>query len=176
MKTTSLPIIAVVVMSAWATTTTLHAAEPSSTGNASRPMSDSTPRQTTSASSDNSRSSAGSANSSADMDSTQGRTGGALPMSDNTPEQDASAPNGSTQTAVAGNVNADANTTAQIQKAFLANGSGLSSSARNVTVVTVNGRVTLRGSVRTAEDKRLVGEMAAKIPELRNVDNQLDVK
>ena len=45
--------------------------------------------------------------------------------------------------------------------------------ARNVQVGTINGRVTLRGWVNTAEEKRLIGDLAIAASRLELVDNQL---
>ena len=42
--------------------------------------------------------------------------------------------------------------------------------------ITFNGRVTLRGPVDTAEENRLIGEIADRIARAENVDNQLEVK
>jgi osmotically-inducible protein OsmY len=36
----------------------------------------------------------------------------------------------------------------------------MSVNAQNVKIITVDGRVTLRGPVNTAEEKRLIGEIA----------------
>lgn len=44
---------------------------------------------------------------------------------------------------------------------------------RNVQVGTINGRVTLRGWVYTADDKRRIGEVAIAASRLENVDNQI---
>jgi hyperosmotically inducible periplasmic protein len=74
-----------------------------------------------------------------------------------------------------GNSKADVDTTAQIRKEIIA-GKNLSASARNVKIITIDGRVTLRGPVNTAEEKRLIGEIADRIARSENVDNQLEVK
>ena len=74
-----------------------------------------------------------------------------------------------------GNSQADVNTTAQIRKEIIA-GKNMSVNARNVKIITTNGRVTLRGPVNTAEEKRLIGEIADRIAHSENVDNQLEVK
>ena len=52
----------------------------------------------------------------------------------------------------------------------------MSVNARNVKIITNQGRVTLRGPVNTAEEKRLIGEIANRIALSENVNNQLDVK
>ena len=74
-----------------------------------------------------------------------------------------------------GNSTADRDTTAQIRKEIVA-AKGMSTSARNVKIITVDGQVTLRGPVKTSEEKRLIGEIADRIASSGNVDNQLEVK
>ena len=74
-----------------------------------------------------------------------------------------------------GNSNADVDITAQIRKEIIAE-KNMSVNARNVKVMTINGRVTLRGPVNTAEEKRLISEIADRIARSENVDNQLEVK
>jgi sporulation protein YlmC with PRC-barrel domain len=74
-----------------------------------------------------------------------------------------------------GNTKADVATTAQIRKEIGAE-KGMSLNARNVKVTTNKGQVTLRGPVNTAEEKRLIGEIADRIARSENVDNQLEVK
>jgi sporulation protein YlmC with PRC-barrel domain len=74
-----------------------------------------------------------------------------------------------------GNSQADVNTTAQIRREIIA-GKNMSVNARNVTIITLDGRVTLRGPVNTAEEKRLIGVIADRIAHIGNVDNQLEVQ
>ena len=74
-----------------------------------------------------------------------------------------------------GNSKADVSTTAQIRKGIIA-GKDMSLNAKNVKIITSNGRVTLRGPVDTLEEKRLIGLIAIDIAQLENVDNQLEVK
>jgi sporulation protein YlmC with PRC-barrel domain len=74
-----------------------------------------------------------------------------------------------------GNSKADLATTAQIRKEIIT-GKDMSVSAKNVKIITINGQVTLRGPVKTAEEKRLIGEIADRIARSENVDNQLEVK
>jgi sporulation protein YlmC with PRC-barrel domain len=73
------------------------------------------------------------------------------------------------------NSQADLEITAQIRKEIIA-AKDLSVNAQNVKIITVNGHVTLRGPVDTAEEKRLIGEIAERIAQSGNVDNQLEVK
>ena len=73
------------------------------------------------------------------------------------------------------NSTADRDRTAQIRKEIVA-GKGMSVNARNVKIITIDGQVTLRGPVNTEEEKRLIGEIAARIAQPENVNNQLEVK
>jgi osmotically-inducible protein OsmY len=74
-----------------------------------------------------------------------------------------------------GNSPADIRTTASIRKEIGA-ADNMSVNARNVKIITKDGRVTLRGPVNSAEEKRLIGEIANRIARAANVDNQLEVK
>ena len=74
-----------------------------------------------------------------------------------------------------GNSKSDVSITAQIRKEIIAT-ENMSVNARNVKIVTINGRVSLRGPVNTDDEKRLVGEIANRIARSENVDNQLEVK
>ena len=74
-----------------------------------------------------------------------------------------------------GNGKADVDTTANIRKEIIA-GKTMSVDARNVKIITNQGKVTLRGPVNTAEEKRLIDEIAKRIAGAENVNNQLEVK
>ena len=74
-----------------------------------------------------------------------------------------------------GNSKADVNTTTQIRKEIIAE-KNMSINARNVKIITLDGRVTLRGPVNSAEEKRLIGEIADRVAHSENVDNQLEVR
>ena len=73
------------------------------------------------------------------------------------------------------NSKTDVNTTAQIRKGVNAM-KDVSVNARNVKIITADGRVTLRGPVNTAQEKLNIGEIAAGIAQSVNVDNQLEVR
>ncbi|MBL9167122.1 MAG: PRC-barrel domain-containing protein [Verrucomicrobiales bacterium] len=73
-----------------------------------------------------------------------------------------------------GNSVADRDRSALIRKEILS-GKEMSVNARNVKIITVDGLVTLRGPVNTAEEKRLIGAIADRIATAANVDNQLEV-
>jgi osmotically-inducible protein OsmY len=74
-----------------------------------------------------------------------------------------------------GNSKADVDTTAQIRKEISAS-ENMSVSGKNVKIITKDGQVTLRGPVDSAQEKRLIGEIANRIARSGNVDNQLEVK
>jgi osmotically-inducible protein OsmY len=74
-----------------------------------------------------------------------------------------------------GNNSADFDTTRRIRKEITST-KDMSVSARNVKIITSNGRVTLRGPVKTEQEKQLIGEIASRIAQPANVDNQLEVK
>jgi len=74
-----------------------------------------------------------------------------------------------------GNNSADIATTREIRKEITST-KDISVDARNVKIITANGQVTLRGPVKTENEKRLIGEIAAKVAQSTNVDNQLEVK
>jgi sporulation protein YlmC with PRC-barrel domain len=69
---------------------------------------------------------------------------------------------------------ADVDATRQIRKQIMAE-KGFSISAHNVKIITLDGRVTLRGAVKSQEEKRRIGEIAAQVVSAANVDNQLQV-
>ena len=74
-----------------------------------------------------------------------------------------------------GNSPADVDTTRQIRKQIMA-AEGLSVNARNVKVITIDGKVTLRGPVNNEAEKRQIGDIAAAVASPANVDNQLQVE
>jgi len=51
----------------------------------------------------------------------------------------------------------------------------MSTTAKNVKIITLNGHVTLRGPVNTADEKNRIAEIANRIASAGNVDNQLEV-
>ncbi len=70
----------------------------------------------------------------------------------------------------------DRDLTQRIRKAVMAEKS-LSTYAHNVKIVSQDGKVTLRGPVRSEDEKQLVASKAAEIAGgAGNVDNQLSVK
>jgi sporulation protein YlmC with PRC-barrel domain len=76
---------------------------------------------------------------------------------------------------VQGKNQADLDTTAQIRKAIIA-ANETSKESKNVEIITMDGRVTLRGPVDSIEVKNLIGKIAVRIARPENMDNQLEVK
>ncbi|MFZ2280040.1 MAG: DUF4142 domain-containing protein [Prosthecobacter sp.] len=74
-----------------------------------------------------------------------------------------------------GNSQPDLDTTAQIRKEIVG-GKDMSMNAKNVKIITNGGKVTLRGPVNSAEEKRIIGEIAEHVAKAGNVTNQLEVK
>ena len=73
-----------------------------------------------------------------------------------------------------GNSQADINTTAQIRREIMSD-QNMSMNAKNVKIVTMNGHVTLRGPVNSVDEKTRIAEIANRIAQSGNVDNQLEV-
>lgn len=73
------------------------------------------------------------------------------------------------------NNKADLETTSEIRKAIIADKS-LSTYAHNVKVITVDGRVTLKGPVKTAEEKTAIQKIATDIAGATHVVNQISVE
>jgi hyperosmotically inducible protein len=71
---------------------------------------------------------------------------------------------------------ADIERTQLIRKALVASTSDFSVVSKNVKIITVDGKVTLRGPVNTESEKNGIGAIATTIAGAGNVDNQLDVK
>jgi hypothetical protein len=69
---------------------------------------------------------------------------------------------------------ADMTLTQQIRKAVVGE-STLSFSAKNVKIISGDGKVTLRGAVKSERERKTIGDMASKIARAGNVDNQLEV-
>jgi sporulation protein YlmC with PRC-barrel domain len=73
-----------------------------------------------------------------------------------------------------GSSEADLQTTRRIRQEIMAR-EGLSLNARNVKVITANGRVTLRGPVKSETEKQTIADIAARIAQPDKVDNQLEI-
>jgi osmotically-inducible protein OsmY len=69
---------------------------------------------------------------------------------------------------------ADRTTTQKIRKAVVADDS-LSMDAHNVKIITVDGAVTLRGPVKSEDERKKIGAMAEQVAGASKVRNQLEV-
>jgi osmotically-inducible protein OsmY len=69
---------------------------------------------------------------------------------------------------------ADRATTKQIRSAIMDDKS-LSTYAHNVKIITRNGKVTLKGPVRSADEKTAIGEKATQVAGAGNVTNHLTI-
>ncbi len=68
----------------------------------------------------------------------------------------------------------DREITRQIRRAITSD-SQYSTLAGNIKIITQNGKVTLRGPVKTAEEQQALGDLAKKVQGVSSVDNQLEV-
>jgi hyperosmotically inducible protein len=73
------------------------------------------------------------------------------------------------------NSSADLKITQAIRQALMKEGE-LSTTAKNIKVITANGQVTLRGPVKTVQEKARVDQIARSAAGGAQIDNQLDVK
>jgi len=69
----------------------------------------------------------------------------------------------------------DLKTTQAIRKALMKD-SSLSMTAKNVKIITAGGQVTLRGSVKSAEEKSKIDQLAKGAAGNAKIDNQLEIK
>ena len=70
---------------------------------------------------------------------------------------------------------ADRTLTQEIRKAVVADDS-LSTMAKNIKIITVDGVVTLRGPVQSPQEREAIQAKAQQIAGLDRIDNQLEVK
>ena len=68
----------------------------------------------------------------------------------------------------------DVGITADIRKRVV--DTKMSVNAQNVKIITQNGKVTLRGPVKTADEKSRIEEMARSVAGENNVDSQLEIE
>ena len=74
-----------------------------------------------------------------------------------------------------GGSESDRTITQQIRKAVVAD-DGLSMNAKNVKIITIDGVVTLRGPVQSAEEKAKIASVSAQAAGVKRVDNQLEIE
>jgi osmotically-inducible protein OsmY len=70
---------------------------------------------------------------------------------------------------------ADRNITQAVRKAIMANDQ-LSTTAKNIKIITVNGKVTLRGPVKDAQEQQAIEAAVKGVTGVASVDNQVEVK
>ena len=73
------------------------------------------------------------------------------------------------------NSSADVKITSAIRRAVVADDS-LSATAKNIKIITANETVTLRGPVKTAEERTKIEQLAQSAAGNAKIDNQLEVK
>ena len=73
-----------------------------------------------------------------------------------------------------GGSEADRNVTAEIRKGVVG-ADGLSMDAKNVKIITKDGVVTLRGPVKSADEKTKIAAIAQGVAGVKSVDNQLEI-
>lgn len=69
----------------------------------------------------------------------------------------------------------DLKITADIRQAIMRE-SGLSATAQNIKIITVDRQVTLRGPVNTKEEKTRIAKLASAVAGQAKVDDQLEIK
>jgi hyperosmotically inducible protein len=73
------------------------------------------------------------------------------------------------------NSSADLKTTQAIRQALMKDGE-LSTTAKNIKIITNNGQVTLRGPVKNAQEKAKIDQLARSAAGGNKIDDLLDVK
>ena len=73
------------------------------------------------------------------------------------------------------NSSSDLKITQAIRQALVKDGE-LSTTAKNIKIVTANGQVTLRGPVKTVQEKSKIDQLARSAASGAKIENQLDVK
>jgi LAS superfamily LD-carboxypeptidase LdcB len=73
------------------------------------------------------------------------------------------------------NTSGDLKITQAIRQAIMKD-SGLSATAKNIKIITTNGQVTLRGPVKTAQEKAKVDQLARSAAGGAHIDDQIDVE
>jgi osmotically-inducible protein OsmY len=73
------------------------------------------------------------------------------------------------------NSSSDLKITQAIRQALMKDGE-LSTTAKNIKIVTANGQVTLRGPVKNAQEKSKIDQLAKSAASGAKIENQLDVK
>lgn len=156
-------------------TTTGVATEPGSTSSAMSPASGTTTNNTTTTGTSNDRSD----NTTTNTSSTSTTAGtAAAPAAGTKPDNTAVNKRDRDDKTLTpmdqGESEADRKITQQVRQAVMKDGS-LSFSAKNVKIITINGKVTLRGSVKNAEERAAIERAAAQVAGTGRVDSQLEI-
>jgi osmotically-inducible protein OsmY len=109
---------------------------------------------------------------SADMN----RSGATPPDADNTARNKRDRDDATLTPGDQGTSPADRELTQKIRKALVIDSSGYSATAKNIKIITVDGKVTLRGPVKTDAEKAGIVTIAKSLAGDGNVDDQLEVK
>jgi len=97
------------------------------------------------------------------------------PAADNTAKNERDASGDTKTSGDQSNSPEDIKITAAIRRAIVADDS-LTMTATNVKIITADGKVTLRGPVKTAAEKTKIAQLAKKEAGKATIDNQLEVK
>jgi len=95
---------------------------------------------------------------------------------DNSQQNVSDASNGVPTAADQGNSTEDIWTTRQIRRMVVSGTNNFSMLARNIKIITLNGKVTLRGPVNTDEEKSSIETIAKAVAGDENVDDEIQVK
>jgi len=104
------------------------------------------------------------------------RTPAAAPDADNTAKNVRDRNDATLTPGDQGTSPADRDVTQKIRKALVIDATGYSATAKNIKIITVNGKVTLRGPVKTEAEKTGIVAIANTVAGEGNVDDQLEVK
>ena len=111
----------------------------------------------------------------ADMTNNLAGTNGSA-EADNSPRNASDATNGVPTATDQGNATEDIWTTRQIRRMVMSGTNNFSMIARNIKIITLNGKVTLRGPVNTDEEKSSIETIAKAVAGDANVADELQVK
>jgi len=103
-------------------------------------------------------------------------TNAAMADADNTARNVRDGGNKTLTPADQGNSPADLELSQKIRKALVIRPTDYSVAAKNIKVITVNGKVTLRGPVQSETERTAVAALARSVAGEANVDDQLEVK
>ena len=114
------------------------------------------------------------AESSVNISESAGAKSGASVDADNTSKNKRDRENATLTPGDQGHSKADREMTARIRRAVVKNDQ-LSMTAKNIKIITVNGKVTLRGPVKSAEERSVINGIAQEAKP-SSLDNQLEVE